>query len=50
MVSADEHLPREVAQAKATNGRSVVGTLVALDDPPGEVMVSTAGVSLTLPD
>jgi hypothetical protein len=47
---APEGFPREVAEARATNGRSVVVTLLALDDPPEEVMVSTAGVSLTLPD
>src|SRR3954451_6739421 len=35
--SANEHLPREVAQAKETNGRSVASTLLALDDPPAEV-------------
>ena len=45
-----EDLPREVAQAKETNGRSVVVTLLALDDPPEEVMVTTAGISLTLAD
>ena len=50
IASADEHLPREVAQAKASNGRSVVVTLLALDEPPEEVMVSTAGISLTMPD
>jgi hypothetical protein len=50
LISDDEHLPGEVAQAKATDGRSVVATLVALEDPPEEVMVTTAGISLTLPD
>jgi hypothetical protein len=50
LISDDEHLPREVVQAKATDGRSVVVTLLALDDPPEEVSVTTAGVSLTLPD
>jgi hypothetical protein len=30
--------------------RSVVATLVAVDDPPGEVMVTTAGISRSLPD
>jgi hypothetical protein len=48
--SANEHLPREVAQAKATNGRSGVVTLLALDDLPTEVSVTTAGISLTMPD
>jgi TIR domain len=42
-------LPPEVAQAKETNGRSVVATLLALDDPPEEVMATTAGISLALP-
>lgn len=46
----DEGLPQEVAQAKQTQGRSVVATLLALDDPPQQVMVSTAGVSWPLPD
>ena len=50
LISDDEHLPREVAQAKATDGRSVVVTLLALGDPPEEVMVTTAGISLTVPD
>lgn len=50
LISENEHLPREVAEAKDTNGRSVVATLLALDDPPEEVMVTTAGISLTLPD
>jgi hypothetical protein len=50
MDSADEGLLREVVAAKNTRGRSVLSTLVGLEDPPSEVMVSTAGVSLTLPD
>lgn len=50
LVSANEHLPYEVAQAKETTGRSVVVTLLGLDDPPDEVVVSTAGISLSLPD
>lgn len=50
MASDNEYLPREVAQAKDTDGRSVLQTLVALDEPPEQVMVSTAGISLTLPD
>jgi hypothetical protein len=49
MESANEYLPQEVAQAKETSGRSVVANLVGLDDPPEQVMVSTAGVSLTMP-
>jgi len=50
MESNNAGLPQEVAQAKETNGRSFVATLLALDDPPQQVMVTTAGVSLTLPD
>jgi hypothetical protein len=50
LMSDDEHLPREVARAKETNGRSVVATLLALDEPPGQLSVTTAGISLTLPD
>ena len=47
---ASEGLPQEVARAKATKGRSVVVSLLALDDPPKEVSVTTAGVSLAMPD
>jgi TIR domain len=43
----NEHLPKEVVRAKETNGRSVVAALLALDEPPDEVMVSTAGVSMS---
>jgi hypothetical protein len=50
VASDDAHLPREVAQAKATKGRSVVTTLLARDEPPEEVSVTTAGISLTMPD
>jgi len=50
MDSGNDGLPQEVAQAKDTHGRSVVATLIALDEPPEQVMVTTAGVSLTLPD
>ena len=50
MASDDGGLPDEVVAAKNTRGRSVLSTLVGLDDPPREVMVTTAGVSLTLPD
>jgi hypothetical protein len=46
----NDHLPSDVARAKETNGRSVVATLLALDDPPSQVMATTAGISLTLPD
>ena len=50
MASADDHLPREVVEAKTTTGRIVITSLLALDEPPEEVMVSTAGVSLTMPN
>jgi hypothetical protein len=46
----NEHLPRQVACAKETNGRSVLASLLALNDPPSLVMATTAGISLTLPD
>jgi len=49
MESADEGLPQEGVAAKSTHGRSVLSTLVSLDDPPRQVMVTTAGISLTLP-
>jgi hypothetical protein len=48
--SADEGLPQEVAAAKNTRGRSVVTSLVALDDPPRAVMVTSAGISRSLPN
>jgi hypothetical protein len=50
MESSNDGLPQEVVAAKNTHGRSVLATLVALDDPPSQVMVTTAGISLTLPD
>jgi len=50
MASANQHLPPEVARAKETNGRSVVATLLALEDPPEQPSVTTAGISHTLPD
>jgi hypothetical protein len=46
IASDNEGLPQEVAAAKNTHGRSVLSTLVSLDDPPGEVMVTTAGYQL----
>lgn len=49
-LAMDNGLPREVVRAKETRGRSVVQTLLALDDPPRQVSVTTAGVSLTMPD
>jgi hypothetical protein len=50
MASEDGGLPQEVVAAKNTHGRSVLSGLVGLDDPPAEVMATTAGISLTLPD
>jgi hypothetical protein len=50
MAVSNESLPREVVEAKESNGRSVVVTLLALDDPPDKVMATTAGIRLTLPD
>lgn len=50
LASADGGLPQEVVAAKHTRGRSVVATLVALHDPPAQVMVTTAGISRSLPD
>jgi hypothetical protein len=44
LASNDEGLPPEVAEAKRTDGRSVVVSLLSLDQPPAEVMVSTTGV------
>jgi hypothetical protein len=43
-------LPQEVAEAKASRGRSVVRTLLALDEPPTTISVTTAGISSRLPD
>jgi hypothetical protein len=50
MASDNSGLPQEVAAAKDTHGRSVLTALIAVDDPPPHVMVSTAGISWTLPD
>ena len=50
MASGDDGLPGDVVAAKITRGRSVLGLLVGLDDPPRQVMATTAGISLTLPD
>ena len=48
--SDDGGLPSEVVAAKRTNGRSLVTTLLSLDEPPGEVMVSTAGIRWPVTD
>jgi hypothetical protein len=50
MESSNEHLPREVGRAKETCGRSVVVSLLGLEDPPETPSVTTAGISHTLPD
>lgn len=50
MASDDQGLPDEVASAKATQGRSVLGTIAGLDDPPRAVTVTTVSVSLGAPD
>jgi hypothetical protein len=48
--SDNEALPREVVAAKETNGRSVATSLLSLDAPPAEVMVSTAGIAWPVTD
>jgi hypothetical protein len=50
MASEDAGLLEEVAAAKTTEGRSALASIVGLDDPPTEITVTTAGVSLTGPD
>jgi hypothetical protein len=50
MTSDTSGLPQEVAAAKDTHSRSVLAALVAVDDPPRQVMVSTCRISWTLPD
>jgi hypothetical protein len=42
-------LPPEVQEAKSTEGRSVVSTLLDLDEPPRQISVTTTGVSWNLP-
>lgn len=42
-------LPTEVEEAKRTEGRSVVTTLLDLEDPPRQISVTTAGISWNLP-
>lgn len=44
LASADSGLPKEVAEAKRTNGRSVVEAFLGQDDPPRRAMVSTQGI------
>lgn len=50
LASDNEALPSEVVAAKETNGRSVVTSLLSLDAPPAEVMVSTAGTGWPVTD
>lgn len=50
MASANAHLPEDVASAKETLGRTAIASVLGLDDPPREISVTTAGVSLALPD
>jgi hypothetical protein len=49
VASTDDALPREVVNAKRTLGRSVVSSLLGLDDPPAEVIALTTGISFNLP-
>jgi hypothetical protein len=49
MASSNDHLPQEVAQAKESEGRSVVATILGVDDPPHQVSVTTARISMTMP-
>ena len=50
MACALEGLDEDVAAARTTRGRSVLSTLVGLDDPPSQISVTTAGISDRLPD
>jgi hypothetical protein len=50
LASANDTLPSDVVSAKETNGRSVVTSLLSLDEPPAEVMVSTAGIGWPVTD
>ena len=50
MASADSGLPAEVVQAKRTRGRSVLGDLLGLDNPPGEVLVYSHGAQWESPE
>jgi hypothetical protein len=42
--SEDHGLPAEIVEAKRTSGRSALGALISIDDPPDAVLVTTAGV------
>ena len=50
LASANDALPSDVVSAKETNGRSVVTSFLSLDQPPAEVMVSTAGIGWPVTD
>ena len=45
-----ESLPPEIAAARENNGRNIVFDLLGLDDPPSQVMATTAGLSRVMPD
>ena len=49
-IASTEGLPAEVVEAKMTDGRSVITSLLTLDEPPPSVMVSTAGVRWPVED
>lgn len=46
----DEHLPPEVAEAKISEGRSAVMSVLAMENPPENVVALSTGISFTLPD
>jgi hypothetical protein len=48
--SSDEGLPPEVAEAKRTEGRSAVMSVLAMENPPEDVVALSTGISFTLPD
>jgi hypothetical protein len=47
---AQHGLPPEVEEARATDGRSAVVAVLSVDDPPGQLSLTTHGISWTLPD
>jgi TIR domain len=49
LMSDNQHLPREVALAKDTDGRSAVEMFLSADEPPPELSVTTSGISDRLP-
>jgi TIR domain len=50
LASDDGGLPPEVAEAKQTNGRSAVMSVLAMEDPPKDIVASSTGISFKLPD